>query len=53
MKLAAWEIVDITNNGYTFSLMREIEQSPNTDISISSVKAIDIFDQILSTFRFD
>lgn len=52
MKFPTVETVEVTKGEYTFSLLRETIQRPDTDKSISSENAMAIFDQILSTFRF-
>ncbi|MEK7534139.1 MAG: hypothetical protein AAB600_02265 [Patescibacteria group bacterium] len=50
--LESWEIIEVVNGEYTFSIMRALKDGLNVDSSLPTVKEIEIFNGMLSTFKF-
>lgn len=47
-----WEIVELVRDDYTFSIMRSLKDGVNVDSSLTTEKEIEIFNNMLSTFKF-
>ncbi len=52
IKLEHWEIIELVKNDYTFSIMLSLKDGANADSSLSTEKEIEIFNAVLSTFKF-
>lgn len=50
--LEYWEIIELVNGEYVLSIMRELKDNPNVDNSLSTEKEIEIFNNMVSTFKF-
>lgn len=50
--LEHWEIIELVKGEYTFSIMRALKDHSYLDNSLSTEKEIEIFNNMLTTFKF-